>query len=70
MNDMPPVKGMTLPALCAEVLAREREWKFCYSDDFEGDGGSPGEWLVERMDELDTEIRRRGHAPPTLPLHE
>jgi len=66
MSEMPPAKSMTLPALCVEVLAREREWKVYHSDDFEGHCGSPGEWLVERMDELDTEIRRRGHVPPVL----
>lgn len=23
-------------------------------------GGSPGEWMVERMDEIETELKRRG----------
>ena len=28
-------------------------------DDDEGHAGSPGEWIVERMDELETEQKRR-----------
>lgn len=32
--------------------------------DFEGHGGSPGEWMHERINEIETEAKRRG-APLT-----
>lgn len=33
-----------------------------YRAGLEGKSGSPGEWMVERMDELETELTRRRSA--------
>lgn len=41
----------------ADVAAK---WDAMHSDpEFEGHSGSPGEWMFERMNEIETEIRRR-----------
>jgi len=49
---------MTDDAIAAELKKLGKEW-----DDFRADlesmPGSPGEWMYERMDELETEQRRR-----------
>jgi hypothetical protein len=53
-----PARQMTDDAIAAELTQLGKEF-----DDFreglEGMAGSPGEWMVERMDELNTERRRR-----------
>jgi len=35
------------------------QWDELCSSDEELGSGSPGEWMVERMEELETELRRR-----------
>jgi hypothetical protein len=56
---MKPARQMTDDELSAELLAIEKQWdEFC-REIGDGHGGSPGEWMVERMDEIETEKRRR-----------
>ena len=51
-------RRMTDDAIAAELARLGKEFdEFC--DGLEGMSGSPGEWMVERMDELETERRRR-----------
>lgn len=60
-----PARNLDDADLRAELAEIERKWDDYFSDpDFEGHGGSPGEWMAERMDELRAEIGRRAH--PTL----
>ena len=57
-------RHMTDADLAAELADREREWdEMCAAlEECGGCSGSPGEWLAERMDELQTEIGRRKPA--------
>ena len=51
---------MTDDQIAAEMKRLGDEFDDMHSDpDFEGHGGSPGEWMIERIDELKTERRRR-----------
>jgi hypothetical protein len=54
-------KASGLPtALLEEELARLRsKWDDMRNSDEELGGGSPGEWIAERMDEIDVELRDR-----------
>jgi hypothetical protein len=53
-------RRMTDEAIAAELVKLDREFTAMRTDpEFEGHGGSPGEWMVERMDELETEKARR-----------
>lgn len=63
---MTPAAKMSINQINAELAALDTQWdEFCQSCD--GMSGSPGEWMVERMDELETELRRRGASvPPPL----
>ena len=45
-----------------ELESLGRKWDE-FRADLEGMAGSPGEWMVERMDELETEQRRRKQKP-------
>lgn len=55
-----PARSMTDDELTAELARVEKLWTDMRTDpEFEGHGGSPGEWMVERMDEIETEKRRR-----------
>lgn len=54
-----PVGRMTLAEIEAELKSLGDEWdEFATSDD-EGHGGSPGEWMIERMGALEQEQKRR-----------
>lgn len=55
-----PASELTNPELIAEHASRCAEWDAFFTPDFEGHGGSPGEWLAERIGELDQEVARRG----------
>lgn len=63
---MTPAAKMSINQINAELAALDTQWdelrKSC-----DGMSGSPGEWMIERMDELETELRRRG-APVPQPL--
>lgn len=56
-----PAREMTDEQIAAEITELEAKW-----DDFrancEGHSGSPGEWIVERLDELDTAQKRRARS--------
>lgn len=55
--------ALTVKQISDELDALEGKWRSLRDDpDFEGHGGSPGEWMVERMDELETEMKRRRAA--------
>lgn len=56
MNDP---KLMTDKQLADELMQLYKDWDECRNDE-DGHGGSPGEWMVERMDWLETEQKRRG----------
>jgi len=45
--------------IAAELADLGKKWDAFTASDDEGHGGSPGEWMVERMDELETEQKRR-----------
>ena len=47
--------------LAAELVYREKEWDDMRAalDECGGMSGSPGEWLAERMEELEHEQKRR-----------
>lgn len=55
---MRDVRAMAYRDLQKEIANRRREFTE-FRADLEGMSGSPGEWLVERIDELETELRRR-----------
>ena len=42
----------------AELEKLAREWDE-FRAECDGMAGSPGEWMIERMDELETELKRR-----------
>lgn len=56
----PPPKAamMSDGAIELELVELDKMFKADRQDD-EGAAGSPGEWMVERMDELETEQMRR-----------
>lgn len=56
------VRYMTASDLRRE-LARLAKSFNSRDDDDEGMAGSPGEWMVERMGEIETELKRRGLEP-------
>ncbi|HEX5244076.1 MAG TPA: hypothetical protein VFW23_12500 [Tepidisphaeraceae bacterium] len=53
-----PASKMTNAQLHAELRRVSDEWDE-FREGLEGMSGSPGEWMVERMDEIATEIERR-----------
>lgn len=55
-----PATALTDDEIARELDDLEARWKTSRRGDDEGHGGSPGEWIVERMDELETEQKRRG----------
>jgi hypothetical protein len=59
---MLPASSLPSSSLEAELDQLERKWDQLMSDDFDGHGGSPGEWMIERMEEIETELRRRSAA--------
>jgi hypothetical protein len=54
----PPASKMTVAEITAELVRLEKKWAEMRADE-EGHGGSPGEWIYERIDELDTELKLR-----------
>lgn len=59
---MKPASQMTDAAIAKELDTLEKEWdEFRSGDDDDYGGGSPGEWMVERMGELEQEQKRRLH---------
>jgi hypothetical protein len=66
MSETTPARDMTPEAMRAELLALDVRWESLRDglDESGGMGGSPGEWLVERMWELEAELKRRGLAIP------
>jgi hypothetical protein len=52
-------RTMTDAEIAAELKALGEKWDESVASDDEGHGGSPGEWMVERMNELETEQKRR-----------
>lgn len=62
-----PARDLTDAELIAEQTRVEKIWDEMHEPDedgeiFAGHGGSPGEWMVERMDEIATEQARRAAA--------
>jgi hypothetical protein len=54
------VLDMTVREIETELAELERRWQeFREGCEGEGGGGSPGEWMIERMGELETEKQRR-----------
>ena len=46
--------------IASELSSLEEQWKEFHSgDDDDYGGGSPGEWMVERMGELEQEQKKR-----------
>lgn len=61
-----PASSLTDEQIARELQALGETWDASRADG-EGHGGSPGEWMFERMDELGTEQKRRAKAKaPTL----
>ena len=54
-------KDMTLQDINAELFSLEAKLQELYAalEESGGHGGSPGEWIYERIDELETELDRR-----------
>ena len=50
---------MTDAGIVIELQELENQWDAFVKSDDEGHGGSPGEWMIERMGELETEQKRR-----------
>lgn len=52
-----PIRDLTIAEVIAEKTRIEKLWDDFRNDaEFEGHGGSPGEWMYERMNEIDTAI--------------
>lgn len=64
-----PARDLTDGELAVELARVERRWDRLHEPDEDGGvcghGGSPGEWMVERMDEITTEQSRRLRSPLT-----
>lgn len=65
-TDRLPAKHLTDAELIVEQTRVEKLWDSLHEPDEDGEisgrGGSPGEWMVERMDEIATEQARRASA--------
>lgn len=69
-----PASDLTDRELLEEQGRVEKLWDQMHEPDddgelFEGHGGSPGEWMVERMDEIATEQARRAALPSPNPTN-
>lgn len=53
-----PARLMSDESITAEIEELAAKWDDLRRE-LEGMSGSPGEWMIERMDELETEKRRR-----------
>lgn len=68
---MTPARNMKDDAIARELENLSLRFYGLRSELDEGGGGSPGEWMVERMCELETEQKRRaagGAIDTTVPL--
>lgn len=57
MNHKRNIESMTRPELRKELFALGKKWDE-FRKDAEG-GGSPGEWMYERLDELQTALQKQ-----------
>lgn len=57
-------QALTDAELVPELRRMDDRFAKAFDDDGEGRGGSPGEWMVEWMGQLETEIKRRGFEVP------
>lgn len=55
---------MTDEQIVAEVQSLCARWDVLRAANSDGCGGSPGEWMFERLDELETEQKRRTALSP------
>lgn len=53
-----PAKNMTDTEIIEELVELD-DMFYEFRKDLDGMSGSPGEWMVERIDELSTELERR-----------
>lgn len=53
---------MTIPEIRSEFTLLSKKWDNVRADE-EGHGGSPGEWIWERLGELEHELKKRGEKP-------
>lgn len=58
---MKPARQLTTKQIRLELAELDDQWEQ-FQKDLEGMSGSPGEWMIERMDELETELKRRGES--------
>ena len=58
-----PASEMTDEQIASEMASLEVEWRK-FQSKCDGAAGSPGEWMFERMDELETEKKRRVPCGP------
>lgn len=54
-----PAKQLTTRQIRLEIADLGQQWDE-FRKDLDGMSGSPGEWMIERLDELWTELKRRG----------
>ncbi|HYX22396.1 MAG TPA: hypothetical protein VFA98_16250 [Thermoanaerobaculia bacterium] len=56
---------MTTKEIRGEIELLSKEWDALRTkyDHEDGHGGSPGEWIVERLGELEHELGKRGEKP-------
>lgn len=50
-------RTMTRPEIETEIEDLKKKWD-ARRDDDEGHGGSPGEWIVERLEHLETVLKK------------
>ena len=60
---MKPATALTDEEITRELGDLEAKWERFRDSDNEGHGGSPGEWMYERMLELEGELNKRDPAP-------
>jgi hypothetical protein len=60
---MSPTSKMSIKQITDELDALDTQWEE-FRAKCDGMSGSPGEWMIERMDELETELKRRGVPVP------
>lgn len=56
-------KTMTRAEIDAELVELSKSWDELRAavEEDGGSGGSPGEWIIERMDWLETALKHRSH---------
>lgn len=57
-----PIAEMSDEELRAELDRAGEEFDALFDEMDDGHAGSPGEWLYERIDEIETAMKRRGIA--------